>query len=400
MFILLLTWSNRLQARGSDPFGDVNIYKYQGNMTITVQVQQNGSVVTDATVAIYCEDELRGKERVGSGTNPNLSYLTVFGEYTGHYDYLYFKVYTNGIIFTVTPSPAIPFSFNGSIGTESEPYIITLPVSLTNNADNSTVLTTFNSQICDVVLAGRTFYKDGHWNTICLPFNVPLDGSVLEGAVARPLSKASLTGSTLNLTFGDAVSSLVAGTPYIIRWERGIDYQNDDAHNIVSPLFTGVTLSSERHDYDTDVVNSDEDSDNDVITDERIRFLGIYGSITFDVEDKSILFMGASNTLYYPQTGAVIGAQRAYFKIGEDGGTPAPIRTFVFNFGEEEATSIQNSKFKIQNEDGTVYDLTGRKFNVQYSTPKGSRANSENKVAMFNGLKKGIYIVNGKKILK
>ena len=47
---------------------------------------------------------------------------------------------------------------------------------------------------------------------------------------------------------------------------------------------------------------------------------------------------------------------------------------------------------------GEIYDLSGRKFNVQCSTPKGSRANSENKVAMFNGQKKGVYIVNGQKI--
>ena len=49
------------------------------------------------------------------------------------------------------------------------------------------------------------------------------------------------------------------------------------------------------------------------------------------------------------------------------------------------------------NEKAAVYDLTGRKFSVQCSTSKGSRANSENKVAMFNGLKNGLYVVNGQK---
>ena len=48
--------------------------------------------------------------------------------------------------------------------------------------------------------------------------------------------------------------------------------------------------------------------------------------------------------------------------------------------------SVHNSQFIIHNE-GDIYDLSGRKmFNVQCST--------------FNGLKKGIYIVNGKKIIR
>ena len=56
--------------------------------------------------------------------------------------------------------------------------------------------------------------------------------------------------------------------------------------------------------------------------------------------------------------------------------------------------SIDNGQLIIDNGAGAVYDLSGRKmFNVQCSTPKGSRANSENKVAMFNGLKRGINII-------
>jgi alpha-mannosidase len=49
---------------------------------------------------------------------------------------------------------------------------------------------------------------------------------------------------------------------------------------------------------------------------------------------------------------------------------------------------IQNSKFKIQN--GDVYDLAGRKV-------QGARSKGQEDSSMFNGLKKGVYIVNGKK---
>ena len=39
----------------------------------------------------------------------------------------------------------------------------------------------------------------------------------------------------------------------------------------------------------------------------------------------SILFLGEDNTLYYPLSGASIGACRAYFKIGEDGAGPTGV---------------------------------------------------------------------------
>ena len=52
----------------------------------------------------------------------------------------------------------------------------------------------------------------------------------------------------------------------------------------------------------------------------------------------------------------------------------------------DEATSIQNSKFKIQNGEESIYDLSGRKINVD---SKLSTVNSK--------LKSGIYIINGQK---
>ena len=65
----LLVGSTSLQAQSSDPFGDFNPRAYKDNMIIKAQVKQNGNVVTDALVAVYCENELRGKKNVGNGTN-------------------------------------------------------------------------------------------------------------------------------------------------------------------------------------------------------------------------------------------------------------------------------------------------------------------------------------------
>ncbi|MBR3514413.1 MAG: hypothetical protein IKO12_08365 [Bacteroidaceae bacterium] len=99
-----------------------------------------------------------------------------------------------------------------------------------------------------MTLAGRTLYKDGKWNTLCLPFDVDMtdpDGP-LYGATYRTVTAASIEGTTLNLTFRkswnddpEMENTLFAGVPYIIKWDKAADYVDDDAHNIVNPVFVG-----------------------------------------------------------------------------------------------------------------------------------------------------------------
>ena len=201
-------------------------------------------------------------------------------------DYGMLKAYQNGLF------------FDGK-------YYVNADLGLSDNTDNGSAISQYNGATVDVTLTGCTFYKDGKWNTVCLPFNLILAGSPLDGAVARPLTGASISGSTLNLTFGDAVTELKAGTPYIIKWASG--------DNIVNPKFKDVTIDA-----------TDRSFDNGAKGDERVRFIGVYKSIAFDGEDKSVLLLGGANTLYHPVSGAGVGALRAYFKIG-DSATKATI---------------------------------------------------------------------------
>ncbi len=247
-------------------------------------------------------------------------------------------------------------------------------LALADAADNTAAITDHAGQTLAVALSGRTLYKDGSWNTLCLPFAVDLtatDGP-LYGATARTVTAASITGSTLNLTFGEAVNTLEAGTPYIIKWAKAADYVDDDAHNIVTPVFEGVTIVTDKHDYD-----------NHAAGDERVRFMGTYKSTVLDSEDKSILLMGAANKLYYPTTGAGIGAQRAYFKIGDDNaGNARRMTSFNISFGEDETTgiiSVHDSGFMVNGSDAW-YTLDGRRLS-------GKPA------------KAGIYVNGGKKVM-
>ena len=258
-------------------------------------------------------------------------------------DYGVVKVYEHGIL------------FGGNY------YWASATISLANAGDNSTNISNANCYIADVTLSGRTLYKDGMWNTICLPFDLVLDGSALAGGVARPLTAASIDGSTLKLTFGDAVTTLVAGTPYIIKWAAA-------ATNIENPVFHDVIIDATDRCYDTQTTS--------VTTDERVRFLGTYNALTFSSEpEKSILLLGDNNTMRYGGEGH-LGACRAYFKIG-DGSNARELTSFDIDFGEGETTSLNLTPALSQGE-GAWYTLDGRKLQGKPAA-------------------KGLYIHNGKK---
>ena len=152
-----------------------------------------------------------------------------------------------------------------------------------------------------------------------------------------------------------------------INWEKSGDnlvpIMNAGAVDITSPLFSGVTINKTLTDVKTQYAD----------------FIGIYNPMAIASEDKSILYMDTNNTLHYPNAAMNIHAFRSYFLLkGITAGDPvAGVRAFVLNF-DDDATSIQNSKCKIQNEDPAVYNLSGQRLSK---------------------LQKGINIVNGKKVL-
>ena len=378
LLALLVLGSANLMAQ-SNPFPDKSIpaFKYQGSMTITAQVVKNGEVVTDADVAVYCGDDFRGEDEVGNDpTHPNLVYLTSYGDYTGNHQYLHFKVNTGGHIFTCVPTPALDYTMHGIVGKTSEPYIIDIsPVSLANNADNTETLTAWKDKTCDVELTDRSLTKAGSWNTLCLPFSMTAEqiaASDLSDAVIMELDN-TLTGSslggdgTLTLKFVNA-SDIEAGKPYIVRWENSSSF-------VSNPVFEGVTITGTSP---TAVTSYDG----------TVTFTGTYGPALLPRSVKTNLYLGANNTLYYPNVNNFyVNACRAYFQL--DPSVVPEVKAFVFEFGEDEATALNfNEESGIRNEESAaaVYDLIGRKmFHVQCS--------------MFNGLKEGVYIVNGKKIM-
>jgi uncharacterized repeat protein (TIGR02543 family) len=216
----------------------------------------------------------------------------------------------------------------------------------------------------NVTLQGRTLYKDGAWNTLCLPFSLAsLTGTPLAGATVMELDtegtydtdkKTGLDGTTLYLYFKNA-TSITAGRPYIVKWSK-----DDENPTINNPVFTGVTVDNTNRD----------------VTFTGGSFKGTYSPMSWDAEDRSILFLGEDNNLHWPLAGANIGACRAYFELTD--GQPA--HEFVLNFGEETTSlrEISNEELVISNYD--YYTLDGRKLDGKPT-------------------KKGLYIHGGRKVV-
>jgi hypothetical protein len=242
-------------------------------------------------------------------------------------------------------------------------------VDLYNDQFNSETLYTYDGRAAaTVTLKGRTLYKDGNWNTLCLPFSLTekqLEASPLAGGDICTLSSALFYNGTLTLNFTDKdeVKSITAGTPYIVKWGEG--------NKIDNPTFNDVRIEYTYHPVETNV----------------ITFQGNYSPVgVAEGGDKTMLYMGSGNVLYYPNALMTIYSFRAYFQLNnglEGGETTDPvngINNVVLNFGGEGTNSIENGILNIENEDGAWYDLSGRKL---IGKPKA----------------KGIYINNGRKFI-
>ena len=237
-------------------------------------------------------------------------------------------------------------------------------ISLADDADNGRIIAHWDGATDKAVtLRGRKLSKNGNWNTLCLPFSLALDGSPLDGATLQELDVDGTYGSkqtgfdngTLNLYFKPA-TSIEAGNPYIVKWDSGDD--------VTSPVFTGVTIANVQH----DVTSSDG----------KVSFKGIYDPKAIAGEDKTILYMGSGNKLYYPNQAMTINSCRAYFSLEGISAGDLPTEAVYLNFGEG-TTGVNGVRSKMSEVRSDVFfDLSGQRV----VTPK-----------------KGLYITNGKKVV-
>lgn len=159
----------------------------------------------------------------------------------------------------------------------------------------------------------REIQRNGHFNTICLPFDLnaeQIEASSLNGAEIFEFSDAQLNDGELHLDF-KKVTSTVAGTPYLFRY-------NVNEPNMMELNFKGVIISE---------LTAGTSRDFGSVT--------LRGTLKEPVElsaqsegNIALLFLGANDTFFWPTTTKTVNPFRAYFTTGTPLlGSPARIRT-------------------------------------------------------------------------
>ena len=283
-------------------------------------------------------------------------------------------------------------------------------LTLNDATANTATIAANREKTMNVTIDGRTLYKNGSWNTLCLPFDVSAaqisaytdfsdctikeldtegwydgnnnrytkngenyvkdaDASVIvpvEGATG--FHQTGFDTGTLYLYFKTA-TKIEARKPYIIMWASGA--------NITSPTFNVSYIESSS----PGTIKS---------ADGTISFIGCFDPVAIGEtgDAKHYLYLGGDNNLYYPTvTDFKVNSFRAYFQLngitaGEPNSGQPTVRAFSLHFGDDsEQTGIENvpcSMFHVQS-NNAWYSLDGRRL-----SGNPSRA--------------GVYIYNGIKV--
>jgi hypothetical protein len=234
---------------------------------------------------------------------------------------------------------------------------------LADNANNSQIINANDGKTCNVTLSGRPLYKDGGWNTICLPFDLELSGSPLDGdgVEVRTLSNSSYWDDALLLRFINMGNNAVlkAGVPYLIKWDD-VDQTLTEAQLV----FKNVTIKS----------GADKSST------ELVQFVGTFDAIDNQTASDLGAYVLSGNGEWYrigcdseEHRNAYIPACRGYLLLSDNSLAPS----IKMAWGDNATGIVSMEDGRGQMED-VWYDLNGRKLDGKPT-------------------KRGIYIKNGKK---
>lgn len=201
----------------------------------------------------------------------------------------------------------------------------------------------------------RTFYKDGEWNTLCLPFAVADAKTAFDRAELREVDTEKSNGNTI--VFKEA-TAIEAGKPYLIKWA------NSSAAAVnVEKKFEGVTLVAAATPVE--------------VNNGGISFNGFYKmTAASELGGASVAAIGAGNKLFKVTEGKMKGFRAAF--VLSSGAEATKYNVVI----DGTATGIEDLVIDGVKANGRVYNLNGQFV-----------GNS------LNGLQPGLYIQNGKKIV-
>ena len=248
--------------------------------------------------------------------------------------------------------------------------------------DNKALIEQYKGRtVKKVVLDGHKLYKNHMWNTICLPFDIigeNIDASPLQGAEIHEMDLTN-NGDYIAPTGYDAETGVVTlnfksvhaiepGKPYFLEW------RTTTASEVVNPEFENVTIKT------TPGVEMAMTSN-----DGKVQFLGTYAPVMLSGDNASNLYVGTDDRIHIPTEHNEVGAFSGYFLIdlGNGLGVPGsnPLNKILLNIaGGDDVLRVITIIVPQHLKDGVWYDLQGKKY-VNLPTQRG------------------IYILNGKKIL-
>lgn len=230
---------------------------------------------------------------------------------------------------------------------------VKVPVAKDYTLDENSVNTIEAYENANVTLK-RTFYKDGEWNTLCLPFAVADAKTAFDNAELREVDTKNSHDNTI--VFKEA-TAIEAGKPYLIKWV------NSSAAAVnVKKKFEGVTLVAAATPVE--------------VNNGGISFNGFYKMTEASELGASVAAIGAGNKLFKVTEGKMKGFRAAF--VLPSGAEATKYKVVI----DGTATGIEDLVIDGVKANGRVYNLNG-----QYV------GNS------LNGLQPGLYIQNGKKIV-
>lgn len=161
-------------------------------------------------------------------------------------------------------------------------------------------------------------FTSSQYNTICVPFPITSAqmSSIFGGGYdLQEFDHSEFDGEELNLYFTQR-TDLAAGKPYLLK----------PSHDVADMT----------HPWSNIEVSAPVDNTSDTY----ISFHGVFAPTTLTQNDKNLLFLGADNELFWPNTTNPLKGFRAYFEV--KGGARKAVRARIVK-GEESVQALDNT---------------------------------------------------------
>lgn len=242
----------------------------------------------------------------------------------------------------------------------------------------------------DVTLK-RTFYKN-YWNAICLPYSInrrQIEEVFGDGTMVV-LMKNIDTPNKKVMFIEHANQDIIAGYPYLIFPTNKTDNDKKD-HSVINSITTRATFGE----ADSPLFSVGTDGNTYPFTEpmqsDALVFKGTFINTTLNEGSYVVTNNGVLSRI--PKDGMNIRPYRSYIYFNRVNASAKAISLQNMNVNgfendEDNTTGIENLLFEsgILTHSADVYSIDGQLV--------------RSKALNFNGLPKGVYIVNGKKYVK